>query len=436
MINRKLYKNVDELKQLVMDGWTNEDIGKLFGVTTAGVRYWIKKLNLVQNPVIVPFTDQQKEKIVELSKGKVSAKAIATQLSTTQARILKVLKDNNCDTSASFFKEHNMPEFVEAYNSGMTQEELAQHFGCYRQSVEHAFDKYSIERRTKNETKQLISFVDQTAFTNMEDEQSLFYYGLLLADGCISDKGCVSIGLQLSDEHILKSFKSYLKSSNDVRHYHRKNANSYYQFTFQDKVVAETLRKLGMEPRKSTTEKMPILVNKLPINTRHFWRGYVCGDGCVRSYNKVPKLHICGSEEICQEFILFCNEVLGYDSKMSVAVTNDKRRTVKLYYTQCNGVKAKIISLFMFENSIVSINRKLKDVLEFKQWNPKPVFKAYGISLNKYNRFRVTFFLNGKQTSHGSFTTEDEAVEKRLELEMKYLGYHKSLQHLNAETLT
>lgn len=116
-----------------------------------------------------------------------------------------------------------------------------------------------------------------------------------------------------------------------------------------------------------------------PSTARHFWRGYICGDGSVRSYPSngtdrlMPVLHICGSKEICEGFISFSEQVLGRKLKSSVKKYNDKRRTNDLFYFRLNGSDAKTVTLCMFENADprYTINRKTENAMSFKEYIPK-----------------------------------------------------------------
>lgn len=428
-MNIKIKHRVDEIVQLTNDGFNNNEIAEKLGANPPAIKYWQKKLGIKANPVpINKLSDEQKLKVLELYEIHKNALLVAKLVGSTQFLVLEYLKKQGIDTSNRMFKGDQEDEIIEQYESGMTLEEIAKQHGCDSQAVSSLFSRRGIVGRKPLERKQLTWYVNQNAFTDWKDERTLFYYGLLLSDGCLLDNGIVIIALQKSDKHILESFAEYMQCGNPI--YDAKKDGSNYGFRFKDMVVAENLRKAGMAPRKSSEESYPEFVDRNDLEAaRHFWRGYICGDGSVRAYKGLPRLHICGSKEICEEFKMFCEAVLGYELKANVCLTKDKRenRTKQLYYFRICGRKARDVSLFMFENSTVFINRKYEDVMGFKNWQPKPKAKAYGV-YEKSGKFEVVFYAKTKSTSPVAvFDTKEEAIKYRLELELQHYGYLKSL---------
>lgn len=379
-MNIKIKDKVSEIVSLIDKGFNNKEIAEMLGTNPPALRYWQKKLGIKSNPVkINKLSDEQKADVLVLYKEHQNALLVAEVIGSTQHLVLKYLKEMGIDTSNRFFSESMINDVIAQYNAGMTQDEIAKFHGCDRQAVQSLFYREGIKGRTQLEQKQITWYVNQECFTNWENEADLFFYGLLLSDGCILDNGSVSIQLQLSDAHVIEQFKEYIQSDNPVRmgQPSHKIKSGFASFNFKDQVIANNLRLVGMLPRKSAKEKLPSFdLSNLEL-ARHFWRGYICGDGSVRSYPSngttrlIPSLHICGSEEVCNGFRLFCENVLGYGVRPEVKKTKDKRRDSDLYYFKINGLSAKIVTLFMFENATYTIQRKTENAMSFKDYIPK-----------------------------------------------------------------
>lgn len=382
-MNIKIKDKVEEIVKLTVSGLTNKEIADLIGANVPAIKYWQKKLGIKPNPVPVnKLSEDQKQQVLNLYSESKDAKLIAEKIGSTQYLVLSYLKEQGIDTSSRFFKGELAELAIEQYKSGMTQEEIANYHGCERQAVQSLFNSRGIKGRSQLEQKQITWYVNQKAFTNWNNEADLFFYGLLLADGCISDNNSISIMLQDGDESILYKLKDYMQSDNAVALIKKvaERHKDKYSFTFKDQIVGNNLRKVGMSPRKSANEQMPTFDLDDPETARHFWRGYICGDGSVRSYpangnpaKMMPTLHICGSREICEGFRLFCSKVLNtsVDEISTVKTYNDKRRSKVLYYFRLNGSKARDVALFMFENAEYSIPRKTENALSFKNWKPR-----------------------------------------------------------------
>lgn len=378
-MNIKIKDSVGDIVRLTNEGYNNNEIAEILGSNPPAIRYWQKKLNIKSNPVVPELGEVTKLRIVELYSEYKDALKVSQLLGTTQFRVLKHLKSLGIDTSSRFFKDSVAQEVFDKYASGLTQKQIADIYGCEVQAVRALFKANNFKARNQTEQSKITWPKNRDVFTDFTDEDTLFFYGLLLADGCISDNGSVSLALQISDLHIVESFQKYIGSDNKIIIVPPKdNRQAQAAFRFQDREISERLIKMGMLPRKSIEEKMPSFDLSDDNLARHFWRGYVCGDGSIRSYPSngnsdrlIPRMHICGSREICEGFSDFCTRVLSEPHGLKVYRSEDKRRTNQIYNFRISGKKARDIALFMFDNSKTYINRKMEDIEKFRQYVPK-----------------------------------------------------------------
>jgi intein/homing endonuclease len=109
-------------------------------------------------------------------------------------------------------------------------------------------------------------------FTNLENEETQYWLGMLAADGCVSSKK-YSISLGLKDvEHVLK-YKDFISPTLTAYYKINKAGSTICTVLFGSIIAHKYLISLGITPRKSLTLEMNI-----PI-TRHFFRGVFDGDG-------------------------------------------------------------------------------------------------------------------------------------------------------------
>lgn len=413
---------VNEILEMNAQGKTLDEIAEVIGCSKEGVSYQLKKHGVAFNKKIKEFTQGEIQTIKSMYALRKYPKEIADTLGVTRSRVYLTMEKLGMDTSSNFFRKEEYNEVVSLYNSGMSLEDISKVYGCYRQAVENLFKKLDIKCRTKKQTKDLLYPVNKNCFTDWKDEKTLYFYGILLSDGCIMDDGKVSLSFAYRDLKTLQDFKDYIGSENKI--YIDEN-QSCCSFAFKDHSIASNLRLAGLEPRKSTIEKFPLTVDRSDTESaRHFWRGFICGDGSVRPTGGCPSLFICGSYEICSEFKSFCENVLGFALKNSV---KENSATAGFYYFRISGRKARDVSTFIFDNQSICMERKLEDVVKMKHWTPLPKYHAYGVYKQKDNTYGVVFFPTNGNKILAKFDKEEDAIAYRLNLELNHYGYHKSL---------
>lgn len=377
----KFTKEVQEkLIQMHSDRVYIKDMAIELNVTETAVRGWLKKLGLKHHPVVVPLTEWQQSEILRLHNIPMDAVKIAKEVGTTQFRVLKHLKDNGKDTYRAVFNEEEVNSIIADYYAGFTFEMLEEKYDAYRQNLKNIFKRKGVKLRTKREVKQNSWYVWEAAFKDMTDERSLFFYGLLLADGCLTGKKSVSIQLQARDKQVLEDFKEYLKIEKELVFSKRckENHQDKYTLRFQDSHIFERLESLGLARRKSLKETLPNC-EMTAEQARHFWRGCVAGDGSVQMQGgKLPFIHLCGSEELCIAFSEFIKEVVGL--KEAPKVYSVTKKNLPIYNTRISGSKAVDLGDFLYKDSTVNLQRKYETYLKFKDYSPKFTYKKCRIT--------------------------------------------------------
>jgi hypothetical protein len=198
--------------------------------------------------------------------------------------------------------------------------------------------------------------IDREKFSDHGCADTAYYYGLLLADGCINGNG-VAFSLKAEDGYMVRSIHSWLNAQTKVTERSRldKRTGKIYHstsMTFADNVIAGSLRVLGMRERKSCEEILP---DVFKFN-RHFWRGMIDGDGHISTTSNL--INLCGSKEICQGFLDFA-ESIGVIGSQSITKVNTLHRINLTGFDKCK----KILDV-LYEDSILYLDRKHKNYLK------------------------------------------------------------------------
>lgn len=237
------------------------------------------------------------------------------------------------------------------YQSGKLLIEIASEYSVSRETIAKILRKQDIKiqhpHKRKSEKGVVLNYFEK------ESEGRSYFYGFLLADGCISDRGKVNLGLEFSDGYLLECLKEELGLSNsNVNHIVRKSdGRKYATLCFKVDAITKSLTSLGLTPRKSLKEIAPDCF----LNDRHFWRGMVDGDGSISK--TTSRVYLCGSLTICQQFLEFCKTI---DPTISTKPSLSKGLLHRI--TIC-GVKASRVLNELYKDSSFFLKRK-KDCSE------------------------------------------------------------------------
>lgn len=217
---------------------------------------------------------------------------------------------------------------------------------------------------TENKLKKLISvnswgttapsILNESLFSSYT-RTSCYWAGFLAADGCVSDKGKLSICLNYDDTGHIEKFREVLKSNHAIT----SNTTKYYrsEISFINKKIAEDLKNnFNIVPRKTNIYCPP---NNMPEEfIRHFIRGYFDGDGCIcesfsNKNSKTATLYttIIGTLETVQ----FIQRVLELNCSIQQHQTNKNIFTIKY----CTNHSKKFLS-YIYEDCEDYLERKYK----------------------------------------------------------------------------
>lgn len=196
--------------------------------------------------------------------------------------------------------------------------------------------------------------IDKNAFNELT-EQSVYWIGFIMGDGCITKTGkefaVLNITLNEKDLIHIEKFKEFIGTDKPIRYIEKDNTQS---LTINSKEICDTLSNFGIINRKSynATEKKNI-PNELE---RHYWRGLIDADGHLRYDSKHDKWYIglTGSFTLCSQFFDYVTKVIKLGSKTSVRKVSDNGYRVEF------GGKLLPLSIIknLYEDSNIYLERK------------------------------------------------------------------------------
>lgn len=135
-------------------------------------------------------------------------------------------------------------------------------------------DQKKLILTTKREKRK--NRVDHNAFSSPLNKEKAYWIGFLLADGCISDKNRVQLGLQETDIGHIKKFQQFVKG--DFYKITNIASNKSCSFKFVSEKISRDLYEYGIIPRKSLTVDFALnMPSELMFD---YLRGFFEGDGC------------------------------------------------------------------------------------------------------------------------------------------------------------
>lgn len=240
---------------------------------------------------------------------------------------------------------------ISDYLSGKNTVELAKQWNTYNTSIRRILLKHGITPRTGVEAHTTI----KTCPFKDSDEQSEYFFGLLLTDGCICHRGknSYTITLGLKDKEMVEQFKTFLGSQNKIAERLQQPSNTYlYTLSVRNKLIADWLQQRGNFIDKSN--KCDIYI---PI-TPHILRGIFDGDGYWHTTNKGNSL----SWGICGKSYIFLEKIKNYLQTKGIKSTLRKGKKPNnnyLYYLEIYKIVDIVkAALLMYKEAHIYLKRK------------------------------------------------------------------------------
>lgn len=241
------------------------------------------------------------------------------------------------------FTEEQTKDIVSRYTAGASLKEVAREYLVDPKVIRREISKSGIDIR------QQAVYENKEGLFSTTNEHEAYWTGFIAADGCLASGKygyLIELGLQVKDYEHLTKFRDFLGASNPIT----RNRN-LYRIRVADKTAYENLVLLGVTPQKTLTLK----IDDSLVYNRHFWRGFVDGDGCWyrdKNHKRLGFRIVVGSQVIMEQFQTFC-------ASIGLAV-NLHIQAGKYYFISMRKRQSELLAHYLYDVSHVSLDRKRK----------------------------------------------------------------------------
>lgn len=246
--------------------------------------------------------------------------------------------------------EEDDKEIARIHLNGMRIADIARLYGVFPSSIRSALRFQGVHPENYKFR------ANENAFENFENELDCYWLGFIYADGGISYKSGLQVGLKYSDRDHLQKLHEFLSLKSPLfkggSSYETKKGTFYSEKIYlrcSDRNLVEKLENLGIV----TGRPNPLLaIKRIPHDMfNHFFRGIFDGDGCA---HKIPRITF-----LCQKELL---ETLRDELISKVLVSNVPTvlQNGKIHRIDYSGFQQCLkIKDYLYQDASVFLERKL-----------------------------------------------------------------------------
>lgn len=253
------------------------------------------------------------------------------------------------------------------YGVGVSFKALGQQYNVEPYTIKKYLLRNNVKIRSRN------SQLDKHYFDVIDTERKAYWFGYLIADAHINNKGLFKFTLSSKDKSIIKEFTKDIKYIGHIKEYIKTSKNkTYYSCNMQcvNRTLVKGLIDNGFNEWRHGN---PIILTKLaPTLLNHFIRGFFDGDGSISTYT---------SKRGYKRFsIWLCEHANATQSLEATVILLNKICNMSLQSVKCvkkkNGIKSNGISVrwsgnqqlmrlynWLYSNYTICLQRK-KNVFE------------------------------------------------------------------------
>lgn len=251
-------------------------------------------------------------------------------------------------THGFVFWDSQKEQIIDLYvNQNKSANSIAKEFECDPSTITRQLKRWNIPvHQNRCNAKYSLNF---EFFKEIDTEEKAYLIGLLLSDGHISKDNIIMITLK--DRDVIEKYRKAIQSNAPIK----KDRYGNYQLNIRSKQIAEDLRKIGLNNRKSYNLDFNQILSYIPKNLEnHFVRGLFDGDGSIKiykyDYKKSSQYHFgyTGLKEVV-------DYIKGYfDINTKTVKESD------ITYTCVSSCKSTIIHIHetLYNNATIYMDRK------------------------------------------------------------------------------
>lgn len=313
-------------------------------------------------------TKEKAERILELyNQGKTVTEIIEAEkpISVSKKTVKNILSSFGIDYTLEREKKEAVKpqQVVKMYTNGKSMLEIESTLQLTYTTIRDILLTAGVKMRTLSQQGVIKhgNTLDDTVFDEL-NEESLYWLGLLYADGHIRRSGWYGIELTLhtDDIELLWKFGKFLKSNKEPK---KINGSNCAKFIIGSERIHKRLTTLGFAPDKSYTA----VPHELLKHSRHFWRGVIDGDGCLwnakqwsSNYGYRRIISVCGTEATCLGFKDFIIEN-SINSQSSVRKVKEESTWTISY----EGLIGNEIAELLYSRANIYMKRKYRKYMDY-----------------------------------------------------------------------
>jgi len=250
-------------------------------------------------------------------------------------------------------------EAIKLYQEGMSARQAGEKFGVTAGIVLDALNRRN-DAKTRKTTRAYKYQFNPHAFDAIDNEQAAYWLGFLYADGLTYRGKVTVIHISLRDIDHIRRFKDFMQSDHRIYETEQmgfgiKSKKAIIMITHPH--LAQSLSSKGIV--KDRTNLAGMLQTLPPGLERHFIRGYLDGDGCIRgAYN--PSVTFTGQHDLLEWIRATFYENLGTNPDLGIM---NGKGICSINY--CGIRQAKAIINWLYEDATVWMPRKREKA---EQW--------------------------------------------------------------------
>lgn len=272
-------------------------------------------------------------------------------------------------------REERNKLWVELYERGYSTIEIAKQYGVDRGTVKWVLKKHGVKMRNSGIRKKYE--LNEKAFDNLNDEETLYWLGFLMADGYVDGKRHrVVLSLAVKDRVHIEKFKRFMGYTGKIYEERTKpyvlsngvivkERRKVVLHIYSHRIVGR-LEELGFT--KERKNEYPEWVEKLSDNLfKHWLRGLIDGDGWVTILREGKNIRfvvgLCGYPGLVKAVAERVERIFGI--KVNVRVSSGSNKIVEFKVRDGKGM---MIADWLYRDARVYLDRKYEKYLEYKRY--------------------------------------------------------------------
>lgn len=303
--------------------------------------------------MIKKLTEDQILDIINLYKSGKSPKEIGIKYNIYNNSVTRILRKRGINRNQLIRITEEQKDIIKKrYLDGDSSEKIAKNLNINGTTVCRILKNNNIKIRDNIENKRKYK-IDFNWLDKIDSEEKAYFLGLMWSDGNVSKKNSdCSIRLHIKDIDILQKLSHIIFGFDNIKIENNKKTAS---LRISSKVWKYNLIKLGCAPNKTFIVNYPLWLDD--NLHRHFIRGLVDGDGCIKLYKDKVVFDYTGTEQLLNGILDIFNKTLNI-KKAKLYERHKQRNTNIRSFRYSSLSTVKKICDWLYLDATIYLNRK------------------------------------------------------------------------------